>query len=124
MVDLVFELGYSRLKADWVERNGSTRGKIDEALPFEGVATRWGDEFYFEIPVDAPAEFAVRDVEVGDVAYWPRGNSLCVFWGETPASVDDGEPRAASEVNVVASVKDTSPAEDVEDGTKIRVTRG
>nr|MBP6333007.1 hypothetical protein [Aminivibrio sp.] len=33
--------------------------------------------------------------EIGDVALWPAGNALCIFFGPTPASSGD-EPRMAS----------------------------
>lgn len=57
------------------------------ALPVTGRASTWGDEVYFAIPVDAdeePGSSAV--VELGDVAYWPPGSALCLFFGPTPAS--------------------------------------
>ncbi len=60
--------------------------------------------------MDVPAENGCEVVPVGAVAYWPPGSKLCLFWGETPASVDD-EPRAASPVNVVARLSDTSALE-------------
>ena len=37
------------------------------------------------------------DVSVGDIAYWPEGKCLCIFFGRTPASTDD-KPVPASEV--------------------------
>jgi hypothetical protein len=42
-------------------------------------------------------------VEVGDVAYWPDGEALCLFFEATPASSDE-RPRAASAVNVIGHV--------------------
>ena len=107
--------------ADWIEES-EARSEIRDALPFSGSATRWGKEIYFEIPVDADPEDTEKDVEVGDVAYWPRGNSLCIFWGETPASIDEGEPRAASGVKVVAELHDPEKIDDIKDGAKIEVT--
>jgi len=44
-------------------------------------------------------------VEVGDVAYWPQGEALCLFFGPTPASTDE-EPRAASPVTVVGRISE------------------
>ena len=111
------------LLADWIDDNPETRGAIEDALPLSGDAARWGDEFYFGIPVDVPAEDARDEVPVGAVAYWPQGNALCLFWGPTPASQGD-EPWAASPVNVVAQVADVSPLAGVEGGAEIRVERG
>lgn len=40
---------------------------------------------------------------MGDVGYWPSGNALCLFFGPTPASVDE-KPKAASPVTVVGRI--------------------
>ena len=101
-----------------------TASAIWEALPIEGTVNRWGDEIYFDIPVKAGlAPDARADVDVGDVAYWPPGRALCLFWGPTPASRGP-EPRAASPVNVFGRVTDR-PEDfgDVEDGEAIRIER-
>lgn len=75
-----------------------------EALPIRGAANVWGEEIYFSIPVDAPLEGSARvEMEVGEIAYWPPGSAFCIFFGRTPASVDDA-PRAASPVNPLGKV--------------------
>ena len=75
-----------------------------EALPITGMANVWGEEIYFQIPVDAPLEDTAREeMEVGEIAYWPPGGAFCIFFGRTPASVDDA-PRAASPVNPLGKV--------------------
>ena len=70
------------------------------------------------------AKRAVRreaDVAVGDLAYWPPGSALCIFWGATPAS-RGAEPRAASPVNVFGQVDDDATAfGNVKSGTLVRV---
>lgn len=81
-----------------------TARMIWEALPITGRANTWGDEIYFEIPVQAEQSPGARaDVEVGELGYWPVGSALCIFFGPTPASTGD-KPRAASPVNVVGRV--------------------
>ena len=75
-----------------------------EALPIRGSANVWGEEIYFQVPVEAPLEDAAREeMEVGEIAYWPPGSAFCIFFGRTPASVDDA-PRAASPVNPLGKV--------------------
>lgn len=75
-----------------------------EALPIRGSANVWGEEIYFQVPVDAPLEDSAREeIEVGEIAYWPPGSAFCIFFGRTPASVDDA-PRAASPVNPLGKV--------------------
>jgi hypothetical protein len=81
-----------------------TAQRIRESLPITGRANTWGDEIYFEIPVQAEqAADARADVEVGELGYWPVGRAFCIFFGPTPASTG-GQPRAASPVNIVGRV--------------------
>ncbi|MBD3228362.1 MAG: hypothetical protein GF329_09255, partial [Candidatus Lokiarchaeota archaeon] len=81
-----------------------TANAIWDALPFSSNINTWGDEIYFDIPVTLDLEPDARaDVEVGEIGYWDVGKSLCVFWGKTPASKNNG-PVAASPVNVFGKV--------------------
>jgi hypothetical protein len=122
MADLHVRVGDRECSAEWTGESPETRAAIEAALPIEGETTRWGDELYFRTGVDAPPEDAREEVPVGAVAYWSRGNAVCLFWGPTPASVGD-EPRAASPVNVVAQVADTGVFEGVEDRARVRIER-
>jgi len=38
---------------------------------------------YFEIPVIMGEEKAKPNVKRGDLAYWPMGKALCVFYGDS-----------------------------------------
>jgi len=122
MSDLLITVDGFELEASWTGENPETQTSIEEALPLEGDAARWGDELYFETDVEAPLEEGEEVVPLGAVAYWPRGQALCLFWGETPAS-RGSEPRAASPVNVVARVKDVSPLREVDGGAPVRVEK-
>jgi len=86
------------------EYSPKTFNEIVKALPIEGVASIWGSEIYFPIPVFVDEENPFEVVEKGAIAYWPPGNSLCIFWGPTPASRHRDEIRPASPVNVVGRV--------------------
>lgn len=72
-------------------------------LPVEATVNTWGDEIYFDVPLQMGIEDGIPVVEMGDVAYWPDGPSLCLFFGRTPASRGD-EIRAASPVTVVGRI--------------------
>jgi len=86
------------------EYSPKTFNEIVKVLPIEGVASIWGSEIYFPIPVFVDEENSFEVVEKGAIAYWPPGNSLCIFWGPTPASRHKDEIRPASPVNVVGRV--------------------
>ena len=69
------------------------------SLPQCGTVNRWGQEIYAAIPLQLEATSEDREVVfVGELAYWPPGSALCVFWGPTPASRGPEEIRAASKV--------------------------
>lgn len=112
----------SKVTLDGELNNSQTALRIYEKLPLEAKVNTWGEEIYFEIPVHCPPENATLDVEVGDIAYWPEGNCLCVFFGRTPVSVSD-KPRPASEVNIVGKViGEVSILKKIKSGDKIILT--
>lgn len=91
-------------------------------LPLSATANTWGDEVYFEVPVnqnlDATASTVVK---VGDLGYWPSGRAFCIFFGPTPISRGD-EIRPASAVNVIGEVMgDASVFKAVRDGDLIEL---
>lgn len=103
--------------------NTQTAQSIYEKLPFEARVNTWGEEIYFEIPVSLKPENSTLDVKRGDIAYWPDGSCLCVFFGRTPASLDD-KPVPASEVNLVGKVTgDVSVLKKIVSGDKITVMK-
>ncbi|NJD76435.1 MAG: hypothetical protein FIB08_04975 [Candidatus Methanoperedens sp.] len=98
-----------------------TASSVAEALPFESVAHSWGDEIYFEIPLELEIEDGKDILEVGDIAYWPPGKSMCIFFGPTPSSRGN-EVRAYSPVTVFGKVTgDARVFRNVKDGERIRV---
>lgn len=95
-------VGEISLEVEWADT--LTADLMYDALPVSASGSYWGDELYFPIPVKTKTEPGASDVvELGEVAYWPPGNCLCLFWGPTPAS-HGNECRAADAVNVVGRV--------------------
>ena len=83
-----------------------TAQAVAAKLPITGEVNRWGEEIYFEVPVDRKLEPGARaEVEVGELGYWPTGRAFCVFFGRTPASTDE-KPRAASAVTIIGKCLD------------------
>jgi hypothetical protein len=102
-----------------------TAERLAAALPLTGSASRWGEEYYFSVPVKAEEEPGAREVmAVGELGFWPVGSALCVFWGPTPAS-SGKEPVAASPVNPVGRVTgDFKALAKLGGRVKVRVEKG
>ncbi|RDV81708.1 cyclophilin-like fold protein [Ammonifex thiophilus] len=101
-----------------------TARKVWEALPLEAEVSTWGDEIYFATPLELLQEKPQETVELGEVAYWPPGQALCVFFGPTPIS-GPGEIRPYSPVTVIGKVVEgeLEALKGVRDGEKVRLTR-
>jgi hypothetical protein len=98
---------------------------ILENLPLEAKAELWGDEVYFYIKpkMGLEKEYAKETVQVGDVAYWPNGPCMCLFFGMTPAS-RDGQIKPASAVNVFGKVEaDPLVLKQVREGEAIKIEK-
>ena len=92
------------------------------AVPFSSNASTWGDEVYFHAPFHAELEADARaEMEIGDVAFWPDGDAIAIFFGPTPASVDN-EPRAYSPCNLIGTLEgDISVLKRVKSGSSLDV---
>jgi hypothetical protein len=102
----------------------TTADRIWLALPIESTGSTWGDEIYFRTPVQDATRDAKEVVDAGDVAYWPPGQAICLFWGPTPASQTPDEIRPASAVNVVGKIEgDPKVLGRVRSGSNVRVER-
>ncbi|MEW6447481.1 MAG: cyclophilin-like fold protein [Bacillota bacterium] len=106
------------------ELNDSATAKaIWDALPISGRVSTWGDEIYFYIQLKLQPENPKEVVSMGDLAYWPDGPALCIFFGLTPASRGN-EIRPASPVNVFGQViGDPQILRQVQDGSEIKFTK-
>ncbi|NQZ55776.1 MAG: hypothetical protein HRS51_04665, partial [Candidatus Nitrosopelagicus sp.] len=58
--------------------------------------------------------------DLNDVAYWPNGKAICLFFGSTPIG-KKGEIKPYSPVNVVGKIidSDKSVIKNFKEGTKI-----
>ena len=94
---------------------------ILDSLPFSVSAHLWGEEIYTdESTITQPEENAKALVELDDVAYWPSGKAVCLFFGPTPIG-RKGEIKPYSPVNVVGKIvnSDKSVIKNFNDGAKI-----
>jgi hypothetical protein len=96
-------------KTAYIELDDSQSPKTVKAildnLPIEVKINRWGDELYTDkTPIVAEEENAQSVVEPLDVAYWPEGNALCLFYGSTPISKSPDKILPYSPVNIVGKI--------------------
>lgn len=103
-------------------RDTPTARAVLAALPIESEARTWGDEVYFDAPVDAILEDDARDVvEKGEIAYWVEGGAIAIGYGPTPVS-RGGEIRLVTAVNVWADAEgDPAALRDVAPGAPVSV---
>ena len=95
--------------------------EVRKLLPLTACANRWGDEIYFSIPLEAALIDGKETVDAGDIAYWPPGQALCLFFGRTPLSTGE-EIRPAGPVSVIGKMTgDLSPLKRVNDSDLIKV---
>lgn len=122
MKTITITAGAVSLRAELNE--SPTAELVWKSLPMRGVASTWGDEIYFEIPVNIDEEPGARaEVEVGELGYWPPGKAFCIFFGRTPVSRND-RPRAYSPVNPLGKILgDATRFRSVPDGAEVRLDR-
>jgi len=81
-----------------------TVNEFIKKLPFTVDLNVWGDEIYTsESPIAQPEENAKSPVQLNDVAYWPTGKAICLFYGSTPIG-EPGEITPASPVNILGKI--------------------
>ena len=99
-------------------RSTNTANAIKNILPFKSIVKTWGDEIYFEIPIEKniDLESDAKDViNLGEVAYWIDGKCIAIGYGKTPIS-QNNEIRLAAKTNIwgdaVINIKELNKIKD------------
>ena len=100
--EIVLTVGGVRLQARL--NDSPIADALSARLPTDVRMSRWGDEYYGPVGLGMQNDpETMQEVEVGTLAYWPSGDSLCIFFGPTPMSTGSA-PVAASAVSVIGTV--------------------
>jgi uncharacterized protein len=121
MPHIRFEFATVTLEAELLDT--PTAKAIMAALPVTSSALTWGEEVYFDVPVEVASEKAARAIVTpGEIAYWPDGPAIAIGFGRTPISQGD-ETRLASPCNVFArALGDVKTLAAVKAGTNVKVS--
>jgi uncharacterized protein len=76
-------IGKGKALAKLDDRNPRIREAFFKALPLEGIANLWGEEVYFDVPLQMENENPSPCAAAGDICYWSPGPAFCIFFGKT-----------------------------------------
>ena len=121
MARIRFDFGTLTLEAELLDT--PTARAIAAALPIASSVLTWGEEVYFDVPVQVKREADARAVVTpGEIAYWPEGPAIAIGFGRTPIS-QGSETRLASPCNVFAkALGNVKLLGKVKAGSQVKVT--
>ena len=122
-MDLTIEFKNQAFTINALLNQTETAKSFVDILPINSPINLWGEEIYFPVDLYLDNELPQETVDIGDIAYWPPGNAFCIFFGETPASVD-GNIKPASAVTVIGILEsDPEVLKRVKSGENIIIRR-
>ena len=104
--EIILKVAYSTIIRIELDDSFSpnTIAEFLKKLPFSVSLNLWGDEIYTsESSIIQNEENSISLVDLNDVAYWPTGKAICLFYGPTPIG-KIGEITPASSVNKIGKI--------------------
>ena len=83
-------------------RSTPTANIIKSILPCKSIIQTWGEEIYFEMPIqkNLSLDNDAKDViNLGEIAYWIEGKCIAIGYGKTPISKGN-EIKLAARTNI------------------------
>ena len=103
-------------------RSTSTANAIKSILPCKSIIKTWGEEIYFEMPIqkDLSLDNDAKDViNLGEIAYWIEGKCIAIGYGKTPIS-QNNEIRLAAKTNIWGdAVLNVKKLKNIKDGDEV-----
>ena len=97
---------------------------IWDILPLSGKVSVWGGEVKLRISIHLDEKDPTDNLSLGDIAFWPIDNAICIYTGPTPISVSDKVIRPALPVCVFGSIKENLELlSGIQEKDKIRIER-
>jgi uncharacterized protein len=69
--------------AEMDNRNPKIADAFWKMLPIEAEASLWGEEIYFDVPLQMADENPLPSASASDISYWSPGPAFCIFFGKT-----------------------------------------
>ena len=106
-------------------RSTPTANAIKSILPCKSIIKIWGEEIYFEIPVqkDLSLDDTAKDViDLGEIAYWTEGKCIAIGYGKTPIS-QNNEIRLAAKTNIWGDANlNVEKLKNIKDGDEVIIS--
>ncbi|MCH8080083.1 MAG: hypothetical protein IIA06_09965 [Proteobacteria bacterium] len=120
MKTLILKIGPISLVAELLDT--PTAKEILKHVPFTSSVNTWGDEVYFDTPINVSKETNAKDiVEAGELAFWVEGSCIAIGFGPTPIS-QGNEIRLAAKTNIWGqSLTDVKLLSKAKDGDPVSV---
>ena len=102
-----------------------TANAIKSILPCKSIIKTWGEEIYFEMPIQKNLNLdndAKDVINLGEIAYWIEGKCIAIGYGKTPIS-QNNEIRLAAKTNIWGDAElNTKKLKNIKDGNEVIIS--